>query len=107
MGNRFYTKDEVIQVVEKALLSLDSPVAPMQEPANLDNDIPQHSSPENTKVTLTVPEAAQLIGISNPKMYDLVRAGKVRSVRVGKKILISRKSLMDWLEKGDSYAEAC
>ena len=107
MGNRFYTKDEVIQVVEKALLSLDSPVAPMQEPANLDNDIPQNSSPENTKVTLTVPEAAQLIGISNPKMYELVRAGKVRSVRVGKKILISRKSLMDWLEKGDSYAEAC
>ena len=38
---------------------------------------------------------------------ELVRAGKVRSVRVGKKILISRKSLMDWLEKGDSYAEAC
>ena len=83
------------------------PAPLQQEPEHLDTDIPQNSSPENTKVKMTVPEAAQLIGISNPKMYDLVRAGKVRSVRVGKKILISRKSLMDWLEKGDSYAEAC
>ena len=58
-------------------------------------------------MTLSVREAAELVGISKPKMYELVRAGKVRSVRVGKKILISRKSLMDWLEKGDSYAEAC
>ena len=108
MGNRFYTKDEVIQVVEKALLSLDSPVAPMQEPANLDNDIPQNSSPEHTKITLTVPEAAELIGICRPKMYEMVRAGKVRSVKAGKKILISRQSLMDWLKKGDNYgSEAC
>ena len=107
MGNRFYTKDEVIRVVEKALLSLDSTVAPMQEPANLDNDIPQNSSPEVTRVTLTVPEAAELIGICKPKMYEMVRAGKVRSVKVGKKILISRQSLMDWLKEGDSYEEAC
>ena len=108
MSNRLYTKDEVIQVVEKALLSLDSPVAPMQEPENLDNDIPQNSSPENTKLTLTVPEAARIVGICNPKMYELVRAGKIRSIKVGKKILISRKSLTDWVEKGDSYGkEAC
>ena len=107
MGNRIYTEEQVHQVVEEVLRRLDGTAALQQEPEHLDNDIPQNSSPENTKVTLTVPEAAQLIGISNPKMYELVRAGKVRSVRVGKKILISQKSLMDWLEKGDSYAEAC
>ena len=99
MGNRFYTKDEVIQVVEKALLSLESPTAPRQESENLDNDIPQKSSPVNAKVTLTVPEAAELIGVCKPTMYEMVRARKVRSVKVGKKILISRQSLMDWLQE--------
>ena len=107
MRNRLYTKDEVLQVVEAALNALDSTEAPIQEPEHLDNDIPQNSSPEATKITLTVPEAARLIGISSPKMYELVRAGKLRSVRVGKKILISRKSLEDWIMKGDSYEEAC
>ena len=69
--------------------------------------LPQQSSPEN-KVTLTVSEAAELIGISKPSMYEVVRTGKVRSVKVGKKILISRQSLMDWLKKGENYgAEAC
>jgi excisionase family DNA binding protein len=82
-------------------------MAPTLEPEHLDNDIPQNSSPEATKITLTVPEAARLIGISSPKMYELVRAGKLRSVRVGKKILISRKSLEDWIMKGDSYEKAC
>ena len=107
MRNRLYTKDEVLQVVEAALSVLDNTEVPCREPEHLDNDIPQKASPVNAKVTLTVPEAAELIGISNPKMYELVRAGKLRSVRVGKKILISRQSLMDWLKKGDSYEEAC
>lgn len=80
---------------------------PVQSLRTLKNDIPQQSSPEN-KVTLTVSEAAELIGISKPSMYEVVRAGKVRSVKVGKKILISRQSLMDWLKKGENYgAEAC
>ena len=49
-----------------------------------------------------------MIGISKPSMYEVVRAGKVRSVKVGKKILISRQSLLDWLKKGETYgAEAC
>ena len=74
---------------------------------HLNNEIPQQSSPEN-KVTLTVTEASQLIGICKPKMYEIVRAGKVRFVKVGKKILISRQSLLDWLKKGETYgAEAC
>ncbi len=107
MKKFLYTSEQVHQVVDEVLHRLDSTLALQQEPAHLENDIPQNSSPENTKVTLTVPEAARLIGISNPKMYELVRAGQVHSIRVGKKILISRKSLLDWLRKGDSYEKAC
>ena len=107
MRNRLYTKDEVLQVVEAALSALDNTEAPTREPEHLDNDISQKSSPVNAKVTLTVPEAAELIGVCKPTMYEMIHAGKVRSVKVGKKILISRQSLMDWLKEGDSYEEAC
>ena len=106
MNMRFYTNEQVHQIVDQLLLQFDE-AAPGPEPAHLKNDIPQQSSPVNAKVTLTVPEAAELIGICKPTMYEMVRAGKVRSVKVGKKILISRQSLMDWLKEGDSYEEAC
>ena len=107
MNIRFYTNEQVHQIVDELLLKLDEADIHDPEPAHLKNDIPQQSSPEN-KVTLTVSEAAELIGISKPSMYEVVRTGKVRSVKVGKKILISRQSLMDWLKKGENYgAEAC
>ena len=101
MNMRFYTNEQVHQIVDQLLLQFDE-AAPGPEPAHLKNDIPQQSSPES-KVTLTVSEAAEMIGISKPSMYEVVRTGKVR-----KKILISRQSLMDWLKKGENYgAEAC
>ena len=103
-----YTKEQVFRIVEEAFRRMDETTTPQQEPLNLDNDMPQNTSPDNTKVTLTVPEAAELIGVCKPTMYEMVHAGKVRSVKVGKKILISRQSLMDWLKKGDSYGkETC
>ena len=103
-----YTKEQVFRIVEEAFRRMDETMAPQQEPLNLDNDMPQNTSPDNTKVTLTVAEAAEMIGISKPKMYELVRTGKFRIVKIGKKILISRQSLMDWLKKGDSYGkETC
>ena len=97
MNMRFYTNEQVHQIVDQLLLQFDE-AAPGPEPAHLKNDIPQQSSPEN-KVTLTVSEAAEMIGISKPSMYEVVRAGKVRSVKVAKKILIARQSLMDWLQE--------
>ena len=97
MSMRFYTNEQVHQIVDQLLLQFDE-AAPGPEPAHLKNDIPQQSSPEN-KVTLTVSEAAEMIGISKPSMYEVVRAGKVRSVKVAKKILILRQSLMDWIQE--------
>ncbi len=107
MKTRLYTKEQVIQAVEEALRVLDNTSASETEQTKLDNDIPQISSPVDTRVTMTVPEAAKLIGICKPKMYEMVRSGKVHSVKAGKKILISRQSLMGWLKRGDSYEEAC
>ena len=96
MSMRFYTNEQVHQIGDELLLKLDE--------ADIHDPEPEHLN----KVTLTVTEAAQLIGICKPKMYEIVRARKVRFVKVGKKILISRQSLLDWLKKGETYgAEAC
>ena len=67
MNMRFYTNEQVHQIVDQLLLQFDE-AAPGPEPAHLNNDIPQQSSPEN-KVTLTVSEAAELIG-----KYEIVPA---------------------------------
>ena len=94
--------------MEQVLLALQSTAAPTQGREHLDNDIPQKASPEDAKVTLSVAEAARIVGICKPKMYEVVRSGKLRSVQVGKKILVSRQSLLDWIRKGDAYGkEAC
>ena len=108
MKRDMYTKEQVHQIVEQVLLSLNVTLAPDQGQEHLDNDIPQNASPTDAKVTLSVAEAAKMVGISKPKMYEIVRAGKLRTVKIGKKILISRQSLLDWIRKGDSNGkEAC
>ena len=76
MNMRFYTNEQVHQIVDQLLLQFDE-AAPGPEPAHLKNDIPQQSSPEN-KVTLTVSEAAEMIGISVrscPRRKGTVRQG--------------------------------
>lgn len=106
MRNRLYTEEQVHQVVDEVLRRLGSTAA-LQEPEHLDNSTSQQSSP-GTKMTLSVREAAELIGISNPKMYELIHSNEIPSIHVGKKIVIARQALMDWLSEGDTNGKkAC
>ena len=41
----------------------------------------------------TVVEAAQLVGVGRSTMYELVSRGEVASVRLGRKVLITRSTL--------------
>ena len=106
MRNRLYTEEQVHQVVDEVLRRLGSTAA-LQEPEYLDNSTSQQSSP-GTKMTLSVREAAELIGISKPKMYELIHSNEIPSIHVGKKIVIARQALMDWLSDGDTNGKkAC
>ena len=106
MRNRLYTEEQVHQVVDEVLRRLGSTAA-LQEPEHLDNSTSQQSSP-GTKMTLSVREAAELIGISKPKMYELIHSNEIPSIHVGKKIVITRQALMDWLSEGDTNGKkAC
>lgn len=52
---------------------------------------------EHTKLTYSVPEAAEVLGISSSKMYELARSASFPSFTVGKRILISREGLERWV----------
>ncbi|MEO8696404.1 MAG: helix-turn-helix domain-containing protein [Acidimicrobiales bacterium] len=47
----------------------------------------------NVRGLYTVTEAARLLGVGRSTMYELVRRGDVSSLRLGRKVLISRSTL--------------
>lgn len=52
----------------------------------------------NEKLTLTVAETAELIGISLPIAYELTHRQGFPVVHVGRRLLIPREALSRWLE---------
>ena len=64
---------------------------PAQE---LDNETVQSNS---VSLTVTVEEACRLLNVSKPTMYKLAERPDFPSFKVGKKILINRMLLQDWL----------
>ncbi len=49
--------------------------------------------------TLTVDQAAKLLGISRNLAYELVRLGQIPSVRLGRRIVVPRAALERLLEE--------
>jgi excisionase family DNA binding protein len=61
---------------------------------------------EGARLTVTVVEAARLLGISRNLAYELVRTKQLPAVRVGaRRLLIPLSGLKQWLESVSS-AEA-
>lgn len=54
-------------------------------------------SHDELSLTLTVTEAASVLRIGRTAAYNLVRCGKLRSVRVGKVIRIPRDAIYAFL----------
>lgn len=53
----------------------------------------------NTPDVLTVMEAAETLKVGRTTMYRLVRDGKVKHLKIGRKVLIPRKYLRIFIEK--------
>ena len=101
-----YTKEQVENIVEMVIQKLFQRGSVPTE-SILDNSISQQPKP-STKMTLSVNEAAELIGISRPKVYDLLRDGTLPCIHVGKKIVIPRQAVIDWLLEGENNGkETC
>ena len=50
------------------------------------------------RLTLTVDEAADLLGISRSLAYEVVRLGELPSLRLGRRILIPRRAIYELVE---------
>lgn len=52
------------------------------------------------RLCITVPEAAEMLGISRNFAYELVKQGQLPVIRFGKRLLIPRVALEKKLEDG-------
>ena len=67
---------------------------------NLDNAITndQAVSSDPMPIVMTVAQVAAALGVSRPTAYNLVNRKDFPSFRIGKKILIAKKKLMEWID---------
>lgn len=54
--------------------------------------------PELNRLTLTVEEAAELLGISRGLAYELVKRGELPRLQLGRRVVVPRKALEDLME---------
>lgn len=63
------------------------------------------STSEDPRPTITVAEAADLLGVSQWLVLQQIQQGNLPHKRFGRRILISRVRLTAWLEEGLGQAQ--
>lgn len=58
-----------------------------------------------TRLTYTVPEAAELLGISRSSAYECVKRGELPAIVLGRRIVITRAALDELLGVASSAPE--
>ncbi|WCK54758.1 helix-turn-helix domain-containing protein [Aneurinibacillus sp. Ricciae_BoGa-3] len=53
---------------------------------------------DNYPNTLTVKDIQEILRIGRVQAYELVNSGQFHVVRVGKRILVAKRVLLQWLE---------
>lgn len=61
----------------------------------------KYRSLDDLPVTLRVEELMPILGIGRNIAYELVRSGRLRSIRVGRQVRIPKQALIDYLENTD------
>lgn len=54
---------------------------------------------DDNKLTLSVEEAAKVLGIGRNLCYDKVKTGEIPAIRIGKRLLVPKKALEKFLEE--------
>ena len=54
---------------------------------------------ELERLTLTVEEAGDLLGISRALAYEMARTGRLPTLRFGKRIVVPKKAIENMLER--------
>jgi len=55
-------------------------------------------------LTLTVEQVGKVLGISRTKAYELVHAKDFPTIRIGKRLIISKFALVKWIQENGGAA---
>ena len=58
------------------------------------------------KLTLSVEEAAKVLGIGRNLCYDKVKTGEIPVIKIGRRLLVPRRALEKLLEQGQAVTLA-
>ena len=58
------------------------------------------------RLTMTVPEAAEALGIGKNQGYEAARAGQIPTIRIGRRLLVPRAAFERLLEQGTPVRDA-
>jgi excisionase family DNA binding protein len=53
---------------------------------------------DEVSMTMTVSEAARVLGISRSSAYECVRRGELRAVRLGRRLVVPRSAVTELLQ---------
>lgn len=62
-------------------------------------DIVREAETADQPLLVTVQEAARLLGIGRTTMFELIGSGGIKSIRLGRRRLISRRSLETFVDE--------
>ena len=61
----------------------------------------KYRSYDELPLTLRVEDLTSILDIGRNTAYELVRCGKIRSIRIGKQLRIPKQALIDYLSDDD------
>ena len=61
----------------------------------------KYRSYDELPLTLQVEDLMPILGIGRNTAYELIRCGKIRSIRIGKQLRIPKQALIDYLSDVD------
>jgi excisionase family DNA binding protein len=93
-------EDEAHRFVQRAFEALDTILAIIVSPVDGEAEDAAPLAAPPGRLTLTVAEAAELLGISRGLAYEAVRRGEISSLQIGHRILVPRAAIMKMLDVG-------
>jgi len=69
-------------------------------PARIPPEKPKRERTEETlpRIAVSIQDAAKMLGISKPHFLPLVKEGKIRTVQIGRRIVVSVQSLRELVD---------
>jgi excisionase family DNA binding protein len=87
------------RVIALARALADVMAAPLQIAERAESPVGSEYRPTDGKLLLRIGDAAERLSISRTKAYELVSAGQLPTVRIGRSVRIPVEALRDWIRR--------